>query len=171
MGGKRLRRKSCWGCCSMAMPPGCSVRARSRKPPTRAFPFASSPAACIPTMTRSPTFARRFWPRSKSCSCKSCCWRRRRGAEVGQHQSGWQQDPCGCLQEPCGQLQTPDRIGSPTAPGSPASCSRWANKPIKAKCNCRKDWSSQDEIAIRQERLTNLAQGQSGAGRARPGAL
>ena len=79
LGGKPLRRKSCWGCCSMAMPPACSVRARSNRPPTRAFRFGSSPVDCIPTMTRLPTFARPFWRRSKSCSCKSCSWRRRRG--------------------------------------------------------------------------------------------
>ena len=37
-----------------------------------AFRFVAG--ACSRTTTRLPTFARRFWPSSKTCLCKSCSW-------------------------------------------------------------------------------------------------
>ena len=40
------------------------------------------------------------------------------GVETGEYQSGWQQDPCGCVQEQSGELQAFDRDRSPTAEGS-----------------------------------------------------
>src|SRR2546421_7493005 len=63
--GNRMPLKYCWVCCSMAMPPGCSVRAKLNAPRMRRCRSASSRATCIPTTIRWPRIARTFLPELK----------------------------------------------------------------------------------------------------------
>src|SRR3989442_14378557 len=60
------RRPCCWACCSMAMPPGCSARARSSGPRMRRCRSALSRATCTPTTIHWPRIARTFLPELKN---------------------------------------------------------------------------------------------------------
>src|SRR2546421_11609734 len=64
--GNRTPPRSCWACCSMAMPPGCSARARSSAPPMRRCRSALSRATCTPTTIPWPRIARTFLPELKN---------------------------------------------------------------------------------------------------------
>src|SRR5713226_3552950 len=63
--GNRTPPRCCWAWCSMAMPPGCSVRVRSSGPRMRRCRSALLRATCIPIMIRWPRIARTFLPELK----------------------------------------------------------------------------------------------------------
>lgn len=62
VGGVAIAPEILLGCFFTVMPRAHLVRASWRAPPQKTLPSAMSPAVCIPTTTRLPTFARRSPP-------------------------------------------------------------------------------------------------------------
>ena len=76
--------------------------------------------------------------------------------KLGRHQRGWQQDSRRRVQKPRGQLWSVAATGAETACSRSRSCWPWQRRQIRKELPEGLDVES--EIALREERLLNLAQ-------------